>query len=240
MLYFTIFAAIALFATVSNSLPTKSKMNEPERCCVSNLFSAQISTSSGVKLPDGTTFNTYGYYNFSYDANRGFVGMKGVSFSVPEQQKSNLWIIENMKSGQIYTFDEDSKKCYKSINPIKSYSCIPGMKFVSHQLLASFLLFFNAYITSHCSAFVTDSATYLHSFTYGYGDKQIIADTWLIQIDNAVNYATVSRDGLCVPLTGNNFVSEPAMINAITTTDYVPKVDDPSIFDIPAECNTVV
>ncbi|CAF5096187.1 unnamed protein product, partial [Rotaria socialis] len=55
-----------------------------------------------------------------------------------------------------------------------------------------------------CSAFVTDSAIYLHSFTYGYGDKQIIADTWLIQIDNAVNYATVSRDGLCVPLTGNN------------------------------------
>ncbi|CAF4948387.1 unnamed protein product, partial [Rotaria socialis] len=91
-----------------------------------------------------------------------------------------------------------------------------------------------------CSAFVTDSAIYLHSFAYGYGDKQIIADTWLIQIDNAVNYATVSRDGLCVPLTGNNFVSEPAMINAITTTDFTPTVDDPSIFDIPAECNTAV
>ncbi|CAM4916826.1 unnamed protein product [Rotaria socialis] len=210
MFYFTIFAAIALFATVSNSLPTKSKMNEPERCCISSLFSAQISTSSGVKLPDGTTFSSYGYYNFSYDANRGLVGMKGVSFSVPKQEKSNLRIIENMKSGQIYTFDEDSKQCYKSINPIKSYSCIP------------------------------DSAIYLHSFTYGYGDKQIIADTWLIQIDNAVNYATVSRDGLCVPLTGNNFVSEPAMINAITTTDFTPTVDDPSIFDIPAECNTAV
>ncbi|CAF1560981.1 unnamed protein product [Rotaria magnacalcarata] len=210
MLYFAIFAGIALFATVSNGLPTKSKMNEPECCCLPDLFSSQITTSTGMKLPDGTAFNTYGYYNFSYDANRGFVGMKGVSFSVPEQQKSNVWIIENMKSGQIYTFDEDSKKCYKSINPIKSFSCIP------------------------------DSATYLHSFTYGYVDKQIIADTWLIQIDNAVNYATVSRDGLCVPLTGNNFLSEPAMINAITTTDYVPKVDDPSIFDIPAECNTVV
>ncbi|CAF3331663.1 unnamed protein product, partial [Rotaria socialis] len=59
MFYFTIFAAIALFATVSNGLPTKSKMNESERCCISSLFSAQISTFSGVKLPDGTTFSSY-------------------------------------------------------------------------------------------------------------------------------------------------------------------------------------
>ncbi|CAF4592986.1 unnamed protein product, partial [Rotaria socialis] len=27
---------------------------------------------------------------------------------------------------------------------------------------------------------------------------------------------------------------------AITTTDFTPTVDDPSIFDIPAECNTAV
>ena len=77
--------------------------------------------------------------------------------------------------------------------------------FSFHQIITSFV-----HVTSICSVFVIDSATYLHSFTYGYGDKQIIADTWLITLENVVSYATVSRDGLCVPLNGNNFVSEPS------------------------------
>lgn len=53
--------------------------------------------------------------------------MKGVLFSIADQQKSNLWIIENINEGQIYTFDQDSKTCYKSRNPIKAYQCIPGI-----------------------------------------------------------------------------------------------------------------
>ncbi|CAF2122693.1 unnamed protein product, partial [Rotaria magnacalcarata] len=50
----------------------------------------------------------------------------------------------------------------------------------------------------------------------------------------------VSRDGLCVPLTRNNLISQPPLTNAITTTDFQPKVDDPSILDIPAECKNAV
>ncbi|CAF0739491.1 unnamed protein product [Rotaria sordida] len=107
------------------------------------------------------------------------VGMKGVSFSVPDQQKSNLWIIENTNDGQIYTIDLDSERCYKSTMPIKPLRCIP------------------------------DSATYLHSFSYGCGNKQIPADTWLVKIDNVLNSATVSHDGLCVPLTGHSFLAQP-------------------------------
>ncbi|CAF1194769.1 unnamed protein product [Adineta steineri] len=138
------------------------------------------------------------------------VGMKGVSFSEPDQQKSNLWIIENSNSGQVYTIDLDSKKCYKSAMPIKPLACIP------------------------------DTATYLHSSTYGYGNKQIIGDTWYVKIDNIINYATVSRDGLCVPLTAHIFLANPAVITTMTTTDFIPDIADPSIFDIPAECNDVV
>lgn len=54
------------------------------------------------------------------------VGMKGFSFSMPDQQKSNLWIIENLSTGQIYTIDQDSKRCYKSNTTIKPLPCIPG------------------------------------------------------------------------------------------------------------------
>ncbi|CAF5058763.1 unnamed protein product, partial [Rotaria sp. Silwood1] len=64
-------------------------------------------------------------------------------------------------------------------------------------------------------------------------------DTWLVKIDQTINYATVSRDGLCVPLTGHIFLQNPAILTAVTTTDFAPNIDDPSIFDIPSECNTV-
>ena len=44
---------------------------------------------------------------------------------------------------------------------------------------------------------------------YGYGNKQIIGDTWLVTVDNAMSYSTVSRDGLCVPLSGHTFIAQP-------------------------------
>ncbi|CAF1178739.1 unnamed protein product [Rotaria sp. Silwood1] len=209
MSYYTVIAAMAILIVGLNGKPITLVANEPKRCCVPKQFSSQMSTSNGVKLPDGTTIAIYGYYNYSYDADRGMVGMKGVAFSIPDQQKSNLWIIENMNDGQIYTIDQDSKRCYKGTMPIKPLHCIP------------------------------DTATYLHSFTYGYDNKQIIGDTWLVKIDQTINYATVSRDGLCVPLTGHIFLQNPAILTAVTTTDFAPNIDDPSIFDIPSECNTV-
>jgi hypothetical protein len=55
------------------------------------------------------------------------VGMKGVSFTLPEQEKTNLWIIENTNDGQIYTINEDTKKCDKSKMPINPLNCIPGI-----------------------------------------------------------------------------------------------------------------
>ncbi|UJR10031.1 hypothetical protein I4U23_014254 [Adineta vaga] len=193
-----------------NANPSTLHTNEPERCCVPKQFSSQISTSNGVQLPDGKTAGSYGYYNFSYDSYRGMIGMKGVSFSIPDQQKSNLWIIENMNGGQIYTIDQDTKRCYKSTMPIKPLQCIP------------------------------DSATYLHTNMYGYGDKQIIGDTWLVKIDEVINYVTVSRDNFCVPLSGHVFLSNPAVITAMTTSDFLPSITDPSIFDIPPECDTTL
>ena len=43
---------------------------------------------------------------------------------------------------------------------------------------------------------------------YGYQDKQIIGDTWMIKINETTSYSTVSRDD-CVPLTSYNFLNEP-------------------------------
>lgn len=66
---------------------------------------------------------------------RGMVGMKGMSYSIPDQQKSNLWIIENSNDGQIYTIDLDTKMCYKSLMPIKPLSCISGLSDIIFSLL---------------------------------------------------------------------------------------------------------
>lgn len=60
--------------------------------------------------------------------NRGMAGMKGVSFSMSDKTKSNIWIIENLKDGQTYTIDLDSKKCYKSTISTNPFRCIPGMQ----------------------------------------------------------------------------------------------------------------
>ena len=65
-----------------------------------------------------------------------------------------------------------------------------------------------------------DSATYIDSSIFGYGDKQILADTWLVRMNETLSYSTVSR-GDCVPLTGNLFIRQPGkfqnMIHSIDT-----------------------
>ncbi|CAF3979178.1 unnamed protein product [Rotaria sordida] len=183
---------------------------EPERCCAPKQFSSQVSTTTGMLLPSGDKYASYAYYNFSYDYDRAMIGMRGISLTFPEKRKSNLWIIENMNEGLIYTIDQDIQVCNKSPMPMKPIHCIP------------------------------DDATYIHSFTYGYNDKQIIGDTWLVEIDGSANYITFSRDGLCVPLTGNLFLSNPSGVNSLTTTDFVPRIDDPSVFDIPDICRRAV
>ncbi|CAF1261096.1 unnamed protein product [Rotaria sp. Silwood1] len=213
MSYYTILIAIAICIVGLNGKPTTSlthELTEPERCCVPKQFSAQLSTSTAMALPEGKTYSSYAYYNYSYDSDRAMTGMKGVSFTLPDLHKSNLWIIESVNDGQMYVIDQDSRRCQKSAMPIKPIKCIP------------------------------DTAIYVHSYTFGYGDKQIIGDTWLITVDDTVNYATVSRDGLCVPLAGHAFFQKLALVNAATITDFVPKIDDPSIFDIPPECKSAI
>jgi hypothetical protein len=54
-----------------------------------------------------------------------------------------------------------------------------------------------------------EDATYIDSTLYGYGDKQIVADTWLVKLDGAITYSTVSR-GDCIPLTGDVFTEDPS------------------------------
>ncbi|CAF1098787.1 unnamed protein product [Rotaria sp. Silwood1] len=165
-----------------------------------------MSISTGMILPDGKPYSSYSTYNFSYDSDRGLVALKGEATSIPDGQKSHWWIIENMKDGQTYTIDQDSKKCYKSIITLKPLYCIP------------------------------ETAVYQYSSMYGYGDKQIIGDTWLITKDEAIMYFTVSGDGQCIPLNGHNYSQNPATVNSTTIANFVPKVLDPSAFDIPEEC----
>lgn len=126
------------------------------------------------------------------------VGMKGVSYSIPDEKQSNLWIIENNVDGQVYTIDRDSKLCFKSKLPVKPLNCIPGKSMVNENEK-------NIRVD-------LDSATYLHSFTYGYGNKTIVGNTWLVKIDNQINYSTVSDDGLCIPLSGHVFLTDPGRL----------------------------
>lgn len=56
--------------------------------------------------------------------------------------------------------------------------------------------------------FHLDSAIYITSSNFGYGDKQIIGDTWLVKMNDTLSYSTVSR-GDCVPLVGNLFINHP-------------------------------
>ncbi|CAF3382049.1 unnamed protein product, partial [Rotaria sp. Silwood2] len=144
--------------------------------------------------------------NLPYDSNRGMIGMKRVPITLPGQQKLNMWTIENINDEIMYTIDQDLKTCLKSKIISKTAVCIP------------------------------DTAEYFSSSIYGYGDKKIVADTWIINNNRNLNYVTISRDGLCVPLTGHIFVHTPAGVTTMTTTDFVPEINDPSVFDIPEEC----
>jgi hypothetical protein len=59
------------------------------------------------------------------------IAMKGGAFIVPTQQKTSLWVIENMRTGQIYTFYEDLKRCDKAVESLRPLQCIPGKPNVS-------------------------------------------------------------------------------------------------------------
>ncbi|CAF4357718.1 unnamed protein product [Rotaria sordida] len=83
---------------------------------------------------------------------------------------------------------------------------------------------------------IPQTAVYQYSSTYGYDDKQIIGDTWLITQDEAIMYFTVSNDSLCIPLNGFNYSQNPPTLNSTTVANFVPKILDSSAFDIPEEC----
>ncbi|CAF3502501.1 unnamed protein product [Rotaria socialis] len=160
--------------------------------------------------PNGTLYISYSNYNFSYDSDREVAAMKGVVLSMQNYQKSTLWIIEDVKDWQTYTIDQDTKKCTKSKTLINAARC------------------------------TLDAAVYVRSSTLIYGDKKIIVDTWLIQLEHADSFLTVIRDGLCTPLSGYTFSRNPAMVDSMTMTAFVPQVIDSTMFDMPEECKNAV
>lgn len=52
--------------------------------------------------------------------------MRGVALMQPTQWKTNLWVIENMNTGQIYTLYVDTKRCDKAVETLKPLHCITG------------------------------------------------------------------------------------------------------------------
>ncbi|CAF1255596.1 unnamed protein product [Rotaria sordida] len=68
----------------------------------------------------------------------------------------------------------------------------------------------------------------------------MIGDTWLIRMEDYVNYVTVSRDGRCVPLTGHYYFHNPHDVNTLIMSDFMPQINDLSIFNVPDICKTEV
>ncbi|CAF0836998.1 unnamed protein product [Adineta steineri] len=206
MFYYAVFTTFTILIVGSNTKLIRSLTHKPKPCCLPKHHSSQMIISTSMVLPDNKLHSSYSTYNFSYDLDRGLIALKGQATSIPDGQKSNWWVIQSMKDGQTYTIDQDSKICHKSIIPQKPFYCIP------------------------------ETAVYQYSSMYGYGDKQITGDTWLIVEDEAMRYFTVSGDGLCIPLNGNSYSQNPTTVNSTTISNFVPKILDPSTFDIPEQC----
>jgi hypothetical protein len=86
----------------------------------------------------------------------------------------------------------------KSKRITKQTSCIPG-------------IFYWLVFTYSINIIYSENATYIDSSIYGYGDKQIIGDTWFTKMYGTTSFITVSRDD-CVPLTANTFIQEPGKL----------------------------
>ncbi|CAF2798175.1 unnamed protein product [Rotaria sp. Silwood2] len=210
MSYYALFIALTLFTAVSHGKPTTFRGNQPKPCCVPNQFSALISSSTVGEIPNAETVATYGVFNISYDLNRDMVAAKGIAYSVIDQKNLSLWLIENIAEKQSYTIDLDTKECVKEPVLIQAFRCIP------------------------------ESATYLYSSMYGYDNNQFKGDTWYVEDKDLVSFVTVSGDGNCLLVGANTFVGNPRIVNSVTISNYVPKINDPSIFDIPDECKNAV
>ncbi|CAF1105066.1 unnamed protein product, partial [Didymodactylos carnosus] len=114
-----------------------------------------------------------------------------------DQKKTNIRIIEDYTKNIMYYIDLDGNVCSKQSLPLKLMHCVP------------------------------DTATYIQSFMYGYGDKQIPGHTWFFKADNYVMYITVSGDGHCVPLSETVFIGgQTPMITSLTITDFTEGIKD--------------
>ncbi|CAF0800941.1 unnamed protein product [Rotaria sp. Silwood1] len=147
MSYKNVFITLVIVIVGLDGKSTALLKNEPERCCYPTQYSSKISTSVDLVLPGDQTYSSYSSFNLTYDANRGMIAMRGVSITLPCQQKSNVWIIENINDEIMYTINQDLKTCVKSKIMSKTLVCVP------------------------------DTVEYFGSSIYGYGDKKILADT---------------------------------------------------------------
>jgi hypothetical protein len=59
MFFQAAFVTLAILLVVSNGKPTISLNEQPERCCAPNKFSCQMSTSTGMQLPDGKLYESF-------------------------------------------------------------------------------------------------------------------------------------------------------------------------------------
>jgi len=59
MFYYKLFVVLTIVPAILSVPVIKSSSNEPERCCVPKQFSAKISISMGMILPDGKPFTLY-------------------------------------------------------------------------------------------------------------------------------------------------------------------------------------
>lgn len=99
-----------------------------------------------------------------------------------------------------------------------------------------------------------ESASYQYSNASKYDGKEIITDTWLVKDQGAMTYTTVTRDDLCIPVSGSvsaleigkelhyhwkRFyltISILGLSSSSTCTHFEAKIEDPSIITVAKEC----
>ncbi|CAF3377729.1 unnamed protein product, partial [Rotaria sp. Silwood2] len=197
MFYYAFFIAFILFTAVSHGKPATFRVNQPKPCCIPSQFSVLLTVSSAQEVPNAGIGASYAVFNYSSDANRRIIAMKGISYSVIDQKESNVWVIENIAEKQAYIIDGNTKKCIKNSYPVEPFRCI------------------------------SESATYLYSSMYGYGNSQSQGDTWYVEDNDRVSFITVSSDGNCIPMNTNSFIGNPRELNSLTMSNYVSNIKDP-------------
>lgn len=155
----------------------------------------------------------------SYDGTRQMVSIKGVSINNLDGNENKIRIIEDLSKGITYIFDEQTKQYFVfQVNFLFSFD----FEFVKWFVWK-------------------ETSKYLYSSAYKLTNEEILCDTWLIEINNFINYLTVSRDN-CFPLfdyTIEKSQHERILVESLTTTNFVKKIEK-TVFDLPVQCKSLI